>query len=557
LCQPQPGIFFEQTFKDNKVDDIGTKEVTEDSSSTVEGTASLIGQSSTKSLFRKVMNKIISAAQTFGLKVKKLFQNLGRLLFVIIRCAICVLCNIINIILDLVAFIKDKVVELGVFLKDKGQLVFNKVKGRVMKFKNERGKEKMRRQDAITQGNQELGGYCEDNTHCKSGHCHTSTIMGKGRHECVGSATCPETRPGKCETIGTFNALKSNNKKCLSSGCKLNPNAPKLSFRKCITLPPAEYEDKQKNGCTSPSSDNAFIELGNTMSSFEDATREQRIQRIAHNLHHAGAFEDHEEFAYQHVAQAQTLPLLTNVFSFLQSSAVVQKSKHIHGLAGLPPDLPNGCVNMENFGKSFSIAINYENPSLFEALFAIPFNIKDALPELLVAIAPTVVEGSKVKCECLVMNALSNTTCGVQTQVRKKDGVDFTEEMWGKDVVEGIENKIGEQLLNLEKDDPQYDDAGNAVNTGGETLPEGIEDKIDKQILNFKEDDTQVNDDAGNAGNTGGETLPACEVASCEPLQQDQCFSVPPCTWQAAPKATGMIKGIINYVIPPKGKCTC
>jgi len=382
ICDPQSKLLAHSTSTDT--DELKQMdEKASDSSDFVNTAEEDSGESQppkSKSLFKMVLDKIVQGLKFIGKKAAELFRELGKILYVIVRCAICVFCNLINIVKDLLEYIKKKALNFGEILKDKGHLVMNGFNKRLGQMKENKAANIKKR---IEEGGGDLGGYCKIGKDCKSGNCRLGGYLSK--NYCVGSKTFCETREQECHKHNSkVHSPKSNSEKCISRGCTYT----------------------QKDGCSvnlegscKTAHETSFVELDNEMVTFEAVSHEQRIHRIADNLHRAGAFDDHEAFAYKHLASpAQTASMLTGMASFLQMSATVQSSGHAH--TGAFVQLPNRCVNATTLGWSYTIAINYENPSLLEALFS--WNLKDALPELLVAISPISVEGSNVRPQCLL-----------------------------------------------------------------------------------------------------------------------------------------------------------
>lgn len=202
---------------------------------------------------------------------------------------------------------------------------------------------------------------------------------------CVGNAEHPETDAGICKHY-------KEESKCAEVGCHWNKDVVTKNWR-----------GKKKIGACQVKSEvyTSFLEV-------EAKTEAMaRLQAVTRHLHEANAFHDPEAFAHNALMSKDSfVHMATGVTSFLQMSAVagdastsqaVRSYLYERGIVALP----NQCVNNEAFGKAFGIAINFENPSLLEALMLPPFSLVKAIPELLVAIFPLTVRGNTIDDKCL------------------------------------------------------------------------------------------------------------------------------------------------------------
>ena len=407
------------------------------------------------SIFKKVMRSIIKSMIKFGEKVMETMKQIAQLLFTTVRCAICVFCNLINMIVDLILYIKDKAMAALNFISAQGSALITSISTGFTDWKKNREIELERREKRVKDaeagklGN--LGDYCKDNKHCVSDLCEISVVH---RNECGPSPKQKEYRKDHCNTVSQC-ALEES---CKNAGCHWagGPASKFFGFSatcqcrmpKKVTAPtgPLRHDEgaepvpvhsslleshAEKSGLrskvksTSSKSIATGLEhvsdlalerndpklahlesrdMGRTNQDIHTLTHEQKMARAAYNLHAAGALDDHEKFIGHHLYNAQNAHnIMSSTVSMLQLSARAHESTYAHAAAkarGLVK-LPNRCVGADKLGDTITLAINYENPSLFSCLMAIPFKLQDCMPELLVAISPIAIEGNSINEVCM------------------------------------------------------------------------------------------------------------------------------------------------------------
>jgi hypothetical protein len=407
-------------------------------------------------LFKKVMRSIIAGMVKFGNHVLEAMKAIAQLLFTTVRCAICVFCNLINMIVDLILYIKKKAMAALTFLADAGAKFIGSISTGFSDWKKSREVEQTRREDRIkaaatAPGN--LGDYCRENAHCVSGNCETSIVT---RNSCEASLTQPEYRKDHCNGVGQC-ALEGT---CKSHGCRWTGGSMSKMFgfsatcqckmpKKVVapagplrldegvedsTVPfhtlvevsgsglRSNKKPAQASAAAAPPtglvdvSDLALErddpklahlarqDMGHPDQDIHTLTHKQRMARAAFNLHAAGAFDNHDQFLDDHLyTSANVHQVLHSTVSLMQLSARAHESAESRAASkamGLVK-LPNRCVGAEQIGKTITLAINYENPNLFACLMAMPFALKDCMPELLVAISPIAIEGNKISEVCM------------------------------------------------------------------------------------------------------------------------------------------------------------
>lgn len=419
-------------------------------------------EGSGQSLFKKVMKSIISGMVKFGNKVLEAMKAIAQLLFTTVRCAICVFCNLINMIVDLIAYIKKKAMAALTFLSDAGAKFIGSISTGFSNWKKNREVELQRRDDRVkaaesgTLGN--LGDYCRENKHCVSDNCETSVVT---RNSCEASLKQPEYRKDHCNGVGQC-ALEDT---CKSYGCQWTGGKLSKMFGfsatcqckmpKKIVAPtgPLRLDEGVEDStvpvhkgslaelsastglrsnqkaaaaanAASPATPTGLVDvsdlalerddpklahlerqdMGHPSQDIHTLTHKQRMARAAYNLHSAGAFDNHDQFLDDHLYTAHNAhQVLSSTVSLMQLSARAHESAESRAAAsamGLVK-LPNRCVGAEQIGKTITLAINYENPALFSCLMAMPFALKDCMPELLVAISPIAIEGNKISEVCM------------------------------------------------------------------------------------------------------------------------------------------------------------
>jgi hypothetical protein len=352
-----------------------------------------------------------------------------------------VFCNLINMIVDLVEYIKKKATAAMSFLTNHGTAMLDSIKTGFASWQERRGVEMQRRANRIAAaetgkpGN--LGDYCTEDKHCVSGRCTVNLVT---RNECSPSPKQPEYRAGGCN-----NHLECHSKtECKErSGCKwkggkilLDSMFGGISIRCKCTMPdkiqapvPLRLDEGAKPDPTHKASllesgarsglrksqsrqhvtagmglahvsdlalarDDAKLamlemrDLGHPHpknGGYAHLTQEQKHNRATYNLHAAGAFDNRGKFLDKHLfTGASAQKIFTGAISYLQLSARAHESARARAASkalGLIK-LPNRCVNAEAIGKTITLAINYENPALFKCLMAIPFVLSECMPEV-------------------------------------------------------------------------------------------------------------------------------------------------------------------------------
>jgi hypothetical protein len=381
-----------------------------------------------KGLMSKIYDAIQKAIGKFVNTALDTFKDIWKLMLVTVRCGVCVVCNLINIIVDIFKYIRQKAEDLGSWVKQKGNSLLsniNKAHDNFLGHRRSWVKEAEEKQNRIEegkkhweQGNLELGGYCEKNEHCKSKHCKKRMLS---PNECVGSETMKETREHIC------NEIKIRKHKCILHGCQWKDDESYFTKLKCIAYPPEEASHVN-------TLDTSLLDIGDDSTTWESATDQQRLHRIIYNMHQHDLLNanhhEHDQFVRKSIEGPKAFKsMMKSAVSMLQ----VHSSEKLQ-MKGIIK-LPNACVSAANIGTTITLAINYENPDLVKVLFTYPWDFTKALPELLVAISPMNVKGEGIAKECLMT---------------RSEGVSSADEM-EKEAVVSMKKDIDEDVNHFQK----------------------------------------------------------------------------------------------------------
>jgi len=471
ICDPAPGNLlyskkaFEATQSNEKLTDEAIDNRVEEVQDTGHGDKAAKGgeEVEQRGLFMKVMHGIIKGVSRFGDAVFKAFKLLGQMLFTSVRCAICVLCNLMNQLRSLLEFIQKKATAGLKFMSEKGVPY---LEGLTPHYKNwfhrqgdKKEMEKKRRDHLITlrekvPGN--LGDYCRDNKHCVSGHC-IKIIMAK--NACGGSPLQKEYRgQTKCGLLMSVG-------QCKGAGCRwrghfavtVKPNTcqqyvqgkgevghgpfkgPAMKIFERLD-PPEESPEKllQVSDHVLDAKEDPFLhhlalsDLGDIDTHFNALTPTQKINRAALNLHHNKAFHDTERFLDTHFYTPWTTQkVMSNTVAMLQKGASADtqedntklsaedvKRQHARKQVSVIK-LPNKCVNDHALGNTVDVLVTFEVPSLVKALTTMPFSMAGVIPELYGTFMPRVVKGNNVDAACLMGNAMKETFQNLKTRAEK------------------------------------------------------------------------------------------------------------------------------------------
>ena len=342
----------------------------------------------TASMLTKIFEFVSDALKNFFDGVKQTFKEMFHLLLVTVRCGVCVFCNLINAIVDMLAYIQAKAVKVAGWLHEKGSGLIANVQKAHLSYTEKKRTQKLLREKAVKNGHQPLGGYCKKDNHCQSNHCSINRLVA---NECIGSPTQKETRNDHCNRV-----IFRFRTPCEANGCVFKPN-PHIGFGlikdgECSAYPLSEAIDMN------------FIDIGTEATTWKTASDKQRLHRILHNMHRHRLLDsdvNHKEFIRQQIESPLALKaMMKSMVSMLQvhSTNTLTQRQEAKGIL----KLPNKCVSAANIGKTITLAINYENPDLVKVLFTFPWDFSKALPELLVAISPMNIQGQGIVPECLI-----------------------------------------------------------------------------------------------------------------------------------------------------------
>lgn len=365
-------------------------------------------------MIMRVMHKIWAKVKAYGSALMKKLGALWTIVRVVLRCAVCVVCNVLNMLIEFVKYLGKRLHQLS---------------GKVMHLASNMasGMRKVFTKPTPAADNSlGVGDKCTKNAECITRACVRHTTLQRSKM-CAGNAEHPETDHSVC-------AHYHSAAKCAERGCHWNPTVKHYVRRNGACQITSEVE-------TSPTN---LLEVNSKMV----ATR--RLHHVAKHLADVGALEDPETFAHETLLSKDSfMHMLSGVTSFLQTSAlagaestsaVVRSHLASKGIVALP----NVCVNNEALGKTIGIAINYENPSLLEALAAPPFSFANAVPELLVAIYPITAEDGTIDDRCLagrVYCEKSQTPHGVARNCNHEARSDLDEQF-----VQSAETSIDSQI---------------------------------------------------------------------------------------------------------------
>ncbi len=341
-------------------------------------------------LIRKIMSKIIAGMAKFGRKCVNAMKRIAQMLFTATRCAICVFCNLINIIVDLFIYIKKKASAAMNFIVNHGSKLVENIKHSYASWKDRRNVELQRRERRVVEaeagklGN--LGDYCRTDGHCVSGRCDVSTVSRnqcdaskkqleyreggcnkplkcRRKHECEKSG-CTWKAPGLDSTVNGKVSLKHKVKGALKCKCSIPsgaqaPNPLRLDEGAAEPAPTPHStalletgtlghrrlrrnQQGQKQQHLERVSDLALLrndpklaeleqrDMGHAhpvTGSLDHLTQEQKQNRAVYNLHSSGAFDDHDEFLDKHLFTHESAhKIFSGTVNMLQLSARAHES---------------------------------------------------------------------------------------------------------------------------------------------------------------------------------------------------------------------------------------
>ena len=375
---------------------------------------------------KRILDKITHGLKSFGKKLMNFMVHIANLLYVMVRCAVCVICNLINTILELLRYIKKKAVVVGTWMAEKGTQLVHSVNAGYHSYVEAKNERQKKQEEELLKGQQQLGQNCNENRHCQSNNCKINSVVS---NECIGSPSVSETREEYCHQYSTTYSQED----CEARGCKYSEvggiirgrvrrhcqlkNNIKATSRSYSSTVKRSYSGLKKGVMGSfrmGSADKAdkvsstrslLLDIGEETTTWETATETQRLHRIIHNMERHGLLNSkehkHEEFVRHSIAHPTTMKtIMKGMVSLLETQQQEDVSQRV-ATKGIFK-LPNKCVKAAAIGDTIQMILNYENPDLLKVLFTYPWDLTAALPELLVAITPITVKGEGVVRECLI-----------------------------------------------------------------------------------------------------------------------------------------------------------
>ena len=343
-------------------------------------------------LLGRVMRKVGEFMGRLWDKMKGFAKTMQNVLYTMLRCGVCVVCNIVNEIVALFKQLLKRLKDMGGSLKrgldsmaKSGAKFFDNAGNRVRELFGSKGNVK------ANDTKLELGTSCITAEDCASGYCAGGRFVKKcvekhaakvgevctGRDDdcekglfCKGSGTelldYSVGHRTKCTQLYKIGDKCHYDHSCATGYCKGTMR------KKCAErVTKSSKDDKQRRRLLALTS-------AQRMATRQHHTAQHRVRaRKMRQLHRLSVMVQAADkidraFAEGHLMNSKmAASLITSIFSFMQvhsrkreaAKANKAKAESNAKFSGIIP-LPNACVNEENQGTSMVIAINVENPNV-------------------------------------------------------------------------------------------------------------------------------------------------------------------------------------------------